>query len=134
MIDLDYFKLYNDRNGHLGGDDCLRRVAKALSESTDRRRDLMARYGGEEFAAILTETDLHGAATVGERMRAAVRSLGIPHADSPTAPEVTVSVGCAALTPTKGSAPQDLIAAADRALYRAKEMGRNRVMRDDQFE
>lgn len=127
MIDLDYFKHYNDRRGHLAGDECLKRVATALHGSTARHWDLLARYGGEEFAAILPKTDLPGALSVGERMRAVVESLGIPHEDSPTALGITVSVGCAAMAPSKGMAPRMLIAVADQALYRAKEMGRNRI-------
>ncbi|MDX9975133.1 MAG: diguanylate cyclase [FCB group bacterium] len=127
MIDLDYFKQYNDCNGHPAGDECLKRVAQALYGSTARRWDLVARYGGEEFAAILPDTNQSGAVNVAQAMLAAVEALAIPHADSRTCPIVTVSIGCASLTPSPDITPQALIAAADRALYRAKGEGRNQI-------
>ncbi len=102
-------------------------MATALSRTLNRPADLVARYGGEEFVAVLPGTNAKGAAVIAERLRAAVEGLGIPHAASPVAPHVTVSLGVATLVPSRGSAPEALLAAADRALYQAKRAGRNRV-------
>jgi diguanylate cyclase (GGDEF)-like protein len=125
--DIDHFKNYNDRYGHLAGDDCLQRVAIALRDSVSRPGDCVARFGGEEFVAILAATDSTGAQAVAEHMRAAVESLGIDHAASPTASRATVSLGVATMVPTDNTAPEILIAAADEALYESKNGGRNRV-------
>lgn len=125
MIDIDKFKLYNDRYGHLAGDECLRKVASALQSSV-RHRDLVARYGGEEIVLILPGADLEIARRVGERARAAVANLAIPHADFPLG-IVTVSVGVASMAPKTNEKTAQLIAMADDALYQAKENGRNRV-------
>lgn len=127
FIDIDFFKAFNDHYGHEAGDEVLRRVATALSGILNRPADLVARYGGEEFVAVLPGTDAKGAAFIAERLRAAVEGLGIPHAASPVAPHVTVSLGVATLVPLRGSAPEALLAAADQALYQAKREGRNRV-------
>lgn len=127
MIDVDYFKPYNDIYGHPGGDDCLRRISEAVSGARQRAGDLAARYGGEELAVLLPRTDLAGAMAVAEKMRQAVADLHIPHAGNP-AGIVTISAGVAACAPTRGGrAPQDLLAAADAALYTAKSGGRDRV-------
>lgn len=127
MIDVDCFKPYNDIYGHPGGDDCLRRIGDAVSGARQRAGDLAARYGGEELAVLLPRTDLAGALAVAERMRQAVSELHMPHAGSP-AGIVTISAGVAAFAPTRGGrAPQDLLAAADAALYAAKSGGRDRV-------
>jgi diguanylate cyclase (GGDEF)-like protein len=126
MLDIDYFKLYNDTFGHRAGDLCLATVAKALDESVQRAGDLMARYGGEEFAAILTGTDEPGGAEVAERLRAAVEQLGIKRSDDSTQ-VVTISIGVAAGIPGEVSSHEVLLAAADKALYAAKGAGRNRV-------
>ncbi len=126
MVDIDYFKLYNDRYGHQAGDDCLRRVAGALRDQVGRAVDFVARYGGEEFAIILPFTDLPGALNVAERLRAAVEGLEIEHWRSDKG-VVTVSMGVATAMPGQGSDPQELILVADKALYRAKEKGRNRI-------
>lgn len=126
MIDTDHFKQFNDRYGHGAGDDCLRRISTALNASLRRPGDFLARYGGEEFSAILTGCDAPGARAQAERMRAAVEALRIPHADS-AAGHVTVSVGCATGQPADDEGFAQLLAAADRALYRAKADGRNRV-------
>jgi diguanylate cyclase (GGDEF)-like protein len=127
MIDVDYFKPYNDIYGHPGGDDCLRRISDAVSGARERAGDLAARYGGEELAVLLPRTELAGAMAVAEKMRRAVRDLHIAHAGNPTG-IVTISAGVAALAPTRGGrAAQDLLVAADAALYAAKSSGRDRI-------
>ncbi|TFW23029.1 diguanylate cyclase [Massilia arenosa] len=125
MVDVDNFKQYNDVHGHLGGDDCLRRIATAVA-SEMRANDLVARYGGEEFAVILPNQALKGAAIVAERIRRRVEKLGVPH---PVAAgrHVTVSIGAATALAAPGMDPSQLVAIADAALYRAKHMGRNRI-------
>lgn len=129
LMDIDHFKKYNDHYGHTAGDDCLKEVARALVDALPRATDLIARYGGEEFVCVLPATDLQGALKVAERLRAAVLSQAIPHAFSGTHDCVTLSLGVACMQPGRGSTtPSDLIVAADRMLYRAKEAGRNRVM------
>jgi len=127
MFDIDFFKQYNDKLGHLAGDDCLRRVAETLSASLARGGDAPARYGGEEFVVILPETPLHGALIVAEKARQAICDLKIPH---PTSPHgcVTMSMGIAEWLPGENDAPGQLIQAADQALYQAKAAGRNRVI------
>jgi diguanylate cyclase (GGDEF)-like protein len=127
MIDVDYFKPYNDTYGHPGGDDCLRQIGEAVSGARQRAGDLAARYGGEELAVLLPRTDVAGAISVAEKMRQAVNGLRIAHAGSP-AGIVTISAGVAAFAPTRGGrTAQDLLAAADAALYAAKSGGRDRV-------
>ncbi|MBN2886351.1 MAG: PleD family two-component system response regulator [Chromatiaceae bacterium] len=130
MIDVDDFKRYNDHYGHGAGDECLRRVARALSESVARASDLLARYGGEEFALLLPDTDTEGARHIAERCRAAIANLKLPHAASSVGPEVSISLGVAA-TGATASGAQDLLKQADRALYQAKQSGRNRVATAD---
>jgi diguanylate cyclase (GGDEF)-like protein len=125
MIDVDHFKLYNDHYGHPAGDVCLRRVARAVSD-TVRVEDIVARYGGEEFAIVLAGRDAEEARTAAERVRAAVEALDEPHLKS-AAGRVTVSIGVAAVVPDATSSPDELIAAADAQLYQAKRAGRNRV-------
>ena len=125
--DIDHFKSYNDRYGHLAGDECLQRVAIALRDSVSRPGDCVARYGGEEFVAILASTDSAGARAVAEHMRAAVESLGIDHAASTTATYTTISLGVATMVPKESTSPETLLAAADEALYESKNGGRNRV-------
>ncbi len=127
MIDLDFFKDYNDAGGHPAGDECLRRVAHRINEIMNRGVDLVARYGGEEFAVVLFNTGAEGAAIVAERLRAAVEALQIPHGSSTVSPVVTISVGHATRRPQEGGDPEELVAAADRALYAAKAAGRNCV-------
>jgi diguanylate cyclase (GGDEF)-like protein len=127
MADVDSFKLYNDTHGHPEGDVCLRGVAGAFQSGLKRASDLLARYGGEEFIVLLPDTALERAAALAEDLRAGVQALGIPHPGAPAAPVVTVSLGVAACRPAEGGTPADLVAAADRALYLAKERGRNRV-------
>ena len=127
LVDVDYFKLYNDRYGHQAGDDCLKSVAQTLSETVRRPYDLVARYGGEEFACILPNTVLSGAVEIAERMQERVRALGIEHSASDVDRVVTVSLGVATLTPTRELEFQALIEAADKQLYEAKKAGRARV-------
>ncbi len=129
MIDIDFFKSYNDNYGHAAGDDCLRRVARALNKFPKRSSDHVARYGGEEFAIILPDTDAHGAAITARRLKDSVESLDIEHAHSPVAPHVTISLGAAAMVPPRNDDAPDtiLIEAADEALYEAKAAGRNKV-------
>jgi diguanylate cyclase (GGDEF)-like protein len=128
FIDIDHFKLYNDAHGHPEGDGCLRRVADAIAAQVRRPTDLTARYGGEEFAVVLSETPDEGALYVAETQRAAVEDLAIHHGASPVSPVVTISLGVATATPTKDESPEELLARADAALYRAKAAGRNRVV------
>ncbi|HVQ96719.1 MAG TPA: diguanylate cyclase, partial [Mycobacteriales bacterium] len=125
MVDIDQFKLYNDHYGHLGGDSCLNLVAKAMAGCV-RPYDLVARYGGEEFCIVLPDTDTGTAASVAERVRAAVFALAEPHTNASHG-AVSVSIGVAAVLPTVDSRPDQLIEAADAALYEAKRGGRNRV-------
>jgi two-component system chemotaxis family response regulator WspR len=128
MMDIDHFKLYNDHYGHLAGDDCLKQVAGALQTCLRRPGDLLARYGGEEFVALLADTDQAGAMLLANYARQAVENLGLPHAKSPVAKVVTVSLGVAATAPQKGLPAAGLVEAADQALYRAKKRGRNQVV------
>lgn len=127
MVDVDYFKLYNDHYGHQQGDECLRRLAGALARQARRPADLAARYGGEEFTLLLPETEAEGALEVAEQLRQEVLSLALPHAASKVAPTVTISVGVASLVPGPEVASDGLVAAADQALYAAKHAGRNRA-------
>ena len=127
MIDVDHFKLFNDRYGHVQGDACLRRVGKLLMNFACRPGDLSARYGGEEFAVLLPGASLGGARLVAERLRHAIEELCIAHADSPLG-QVTVSVGAASLVPSLGDSAKGLIEAADEGLYAAKRGGRNTVV------
>lgn len=127
MCDVDYFKLYNDNYGHLAGDFCLQEVAKAIRETVNRPADLVARYGGEEFAVILPNTSAETAFDIAERIRTKVKGLQIAHCKSPIAQYVTLSLGVSSIVPHRESSPEELIATADRALYRAKEQGRDRT-------
>jgi len=125
MVDVDNFKAYNDANGHLGGDECLKRIATAVA-SEMRANDLVARYGGEEFAVILPNQSLKGAASVAERIRTRVEQLQVPNRMTP-GPHVTVSIGAATAIASPDNNASELVAIADAALYRAKHMGRNRI-------
>lgn len=131
MVDVDHFKLYNDRLGHGDGDVCLRKVAQALQSIAQRTDDLMARFGGEEFACVLPDTDVEGALRIAAMAQEAVRALAIPHPASPVASVVTVSIGVSGLVAEVGTPQALLIESADRALYRAKRLGRNRIERAD---
>jgi diguanylate cyclase (GGDEF)-like protein len=131
FADIDHFKLFNDTYGHQQGDTCLGLVATAIAGACQRAGDCAARYGGEEFAVILPGTDAAGAQHIAECARARVEELGIAHKASPIG-VVTVSIGTATLVPCDGVTGADLVAAADRALYRAKNEGRNRVLGNDE--
>ena len=128
MVDVDFFKPYNDRYGHQAGDECLRRVAQFLHATARRAGDLVARYGGEEFVVVSVDTDLSAARSLAEALRVAVAGAGILHEASPLAGgRVTLSVGVAATVPQPGEGPERLLHQADAALYRAKSGGRNCV-------
>jgi len=128
LIDIDYFKPYNDNYGHLAGDGCLRQVASALSEVVHRPADLVARYGGEEFVVVLPNTDIDGAIKLADILCKKIRSLNIPHEHSEVADHLTLSLGITSRIACEGSSPTDLIALADEALYQAKESGRDRYV------
>jgi diguanylate cyclase (GGDEF)-like protein len=126
-FDIDHFKGFNDVHGHPEGDRCLARIASAAGACAQRGGDVLARLGGEEFALLLPVSSAEGARDVGERVRAAVEALAIPHPTAGTAPHVTVSVGTATLVPDRNDLRSRLFELADSALYRAKRQGRNRV-------
>lgn len=126
--DIDYFKRYNDTYGHQAGDECLRQVCQAFHLSIKRPSDLAARYGGEEIAAILPNTDSIGAMHIGREIRRRLLELGIEHSASPIAGIVTVSLGVATLIPTTLTKPTLLVNQADTALYKAKKLGRDRMV------
>ncbi len=127
LLDVDCFKALNDLCGHPAGDECLQRIAGALQNSLRRAAETAARYGGEEFAAILPDADTRSAVLVAETMRRNVLALQLLHEGSSVERFVTISIGVAAAYPTAEGSPAALIAAADAALYRAKQRGRNRV-------
>lgn len=127
MVDIDFFKDYNDTYGHIAGDDCLKLIASMLEDMPKCGIDIVARYGGEELALVLPETDEQGAMIVAEKVRAGVEELGIEHKQSSISQYVTVSVGVAVIVPKKDIMPSTIIAAADQALYLAKGAGRNRI-------
>ncbi|MHC4457658.1 MAG: sensor domain-containing diguanylate cyclase [Planctomycetota bacterium] len=128
MCDIDYFKRYNDAYGHQKGDDCLRAVAQAIDECLKRPADMVARYGGEEFGIILPNTHADGAFHVAEIIRNAIGSLKIPHAKSNVDDYVSLSLGVSCVIPSPGGALETLVGTADKALYLAKNQGRNQVV------
>ncbi len=132
LVDVDFFKSFNDIYGHVTGDDCLRDIAATAFQCIRTSTDLVARFGGEEFAIVLPETDEAGAAVLAERIRAGVQSHAFRHAGNEHG-VVTISIGCAAMAPTRGSSSIPLIEAADKALYHAKNIGRNCVVRASQM-
>ncbi len=127
MMDLDFFKKYNDRYGHTAGDEVLRKCAEALHNRARRPADLVARFGGEEFVALLPNTGIDGAVALAETMRAAVEELDIARDDGTPFGKLTISMGCASTTPDARNEPLELVKMADAALYEAKRRGRNRV-------
>jgi diguanylate cyclase (GGDEF)-like protein len=127
MLDIDHFKPFNDGYGHVPGDACLKKVAGVVRRLVQRAGELVARYGGEEFAVLLPGSDAPHARELAETIRLEVELLAIPHGYSKVAPVVTISAGVAAMIPIYGNTPGELVSAADRALYHAKQTGRNRV-------
>lgn len=127
MVDIDYFKQYNDYYGHIHGDDCLKRVANTLSNVATRSRDFFARFGGEEFIVVLPETDATAANMIAERCRSLIFKAQIPHEKSLVSQMLTISIGVSTIIPTHSEQSIDFIAAVDRQLYQAKEKGRNRI-------
>ncbi len=127
MCDIDYFKAYNDYYGHLAGDECLREVATLLAACARRPADLAARYGGEEFILVYPDTGALEALELAESIRKGTENLNIPHLNSPAGSHVTLSLGVASTVPGPGSQPQDLVASSDKALYEAKNSGRNQA-------
>ncbi len=128
FCDLDYFKLFNDTYGHQAGDDCLRAVADTISASCQRPGDFVARYGGEEFVVILPNTNAEGAVHLAEDIREEIEQLKIPHMRSQVSPYITLSLGVSTVFPFADSIPESLVGVADRALYEAKDQGRNRTV------
>lgn len=126
LVDVDFFKRYNDRYGHQAGDECLRQVAQAIASGAERAGDLVARYGGEEFVVVLFHATRDGGYTLAERLRQRVAALKIPHTDSLHG-HITASLGGATVLPTPGARPEGLVEAADQSLYQAKAAGRNQV-------
>ena len=128
LCDIDYFKLYNDRFGHIAGDECLKQVAEVISQGVKRPADLAARYGGEEFAIILPQTPAQNALKVAERIRLNVKKLELPHPSSLIDNCVSLSLGVSCIAPNSKSTEQQLLSTADEALYEAKKRGRDRAI------
>jgi two-component system chemotaxis family response regulator WspR len=127
MFDVDFFKAYNDALGHLEGDECLKRISRAVAGIPCRPGDVVARYGGEEFIVLLPETDASGGRLIAEKLRQEVENLQLPHPASAVGPFVTVSLGVVTGVPMPDCSPDSLVKLADEALYRAKAAGRNRI-------
>jgi diguanylate cyclase (GGDEF)-like protein/PAS domain S-box-containing protein len=128
LVDVDFFKLYNDHYGHQAGDSCLQAVARVLNAATHRHTDLAARYGGEEFVLLLPQTGAVGAMTVADRVTQALRERALEHAKSPLGPHLSLSMGLACGLPDASANAGQWLAQADAALYQAKALGRNRVV------
>jgi diguanylate cyclase (GGDEF)-like protein/PAS domain S-box-containing protein len=128
MVDIDYFKQYNDHYGHLQGDDCLKSVSKALNESATRARDFVARFGGEEFVLVIPESDAEAATAVAERCREAILKLQIPHEKSSISQWLSISLGVGTIVPTPNDQLLDFINQVDRRLYLAKQKGRDCIV------
>lgn len=127
MVDIDFFKAYNDAYGHQAGDECLKQVAGVLRSTLKRAGDMVARYGGDELVVVMTGTHAEGASIVAEALRTRVEALRIPHGASVVSPYVTISLGIATMVPDRNAKPDELLAVADQALYVAKQQGRNRT-------
>lgn len=127
MIDIDYFKLFNDNYGHVAGDECLKKIAKTIAGTFQRPGDLAARFGGEEFSVVMSDTSLDIAVKMAQQMRERINRLKLPHEFSPVKSHVTVSIGISSVVPTMNQHPEKLIMAADKALYHAKKSGRNQI-------
>lgn len=127
MIDVDYFKQFNDTYGHVGGDVCLKQIGVELTRQVRRAGDIVARYGGEEFSIILPETEIGIAKSMAENLRKAIADLRIEHISSKIKPIVTISIGVASLIPIAGQSAIKIVSFADQALYEAKSEGRNRI-------
>lgn len=125
MIDIDYFKEFNDKFGHLKGDECLVSIATYMKDNLNRAADYVARYGGEEFCIIMPETNLSGAISLAEKIHAGVRELKIPNPDSTVSKYITISIGVTSINPSGDESHMDLIHTIDKALYKAKNDGRN---------
>jgi diguanylate cyclase (GGDEF)-like protein len=128
LCDIDFFKRFNDKYGHPAGDLCLQKVAAVLNGAAQKNHDLVARYGGEEFAVIMPNTHAPGAVHVAALMQSGVRELQVEHLESGVSNYVTLSLGVATTIPNFESSPRDLILSADKALYQAKQEGRNRII------
>ncbi|TQV89051.1 diguanylate cyclase [Aliikangiella coralliicola] len=127
FVDIDYFKKYNDHYGHKAGDECLKRVARVLNKTVSRPTDIVARYGGEEFVVVLPETNQPGAEKVAEDLRCEIEQLAIEHIHSSLSQYVTVSIGVSNVLPEQDMTSEQLLVAADKALYKAKQTGRNTI-------
>jgi diguanylate cyclase (GGDEF)-like protein len=128
LCDVDFFKSYNDTYGHLMGDRALIEIARVIKDMVQRPADLVARFGGEEFAVILPKTDAFGATYIAQKITVALRTLAIPHRNSQVSSYVTISIGLATIIPQPNSDFEEIIAAADQALYQAKAAGRDRFI------
>jgi diguanylate cyclase (GGDEF)-like protein len=127
MIDIDFFKQYNDQFGHLAGDEVLRKVAQVLNGGVNRAGDLVARYGGEEFCIVLPDTSIEGGREMAKELRRSVEAVAIPQSAAAAYPQVTVSMGVSSCVPSHDVSLESIIKQADKALYEAKQAGRNRV-------
>jgi diguanylate cyclase (GGDEF)-like protein/PAS domain S-box-containing protein len=131
MLDIDYFKQYNDHYGHLQGDSCLRQVASILSKTATRARDFLARFGGEEFVFILPETNAKSAMKIAERCRQMLAEAQIPHEESQVDQVLTASIGVSTIIPCHDDVMHAFIDTVDRRLYQAKQKGRDRIVAGD---
>jgi diguanylate cyclase (GGDEF)-like protein/PAS domain S-box-containing protein len=129
MLDIDYFKQYNDHYGHVQGDQCLKKIGQVLTAAATRSRDFVARFGGEEFVLVLPETDAESAAKIAERCRSLLFKEQIPHENSPVSHILSVSIGVGTVVPTHADELVAFIEAVDRRLYQAKNNGRNRIVK-----
>ncbi len=134
MIDIDKFKEYNDEHGHIKGDECLIYIANFLNNNMNRSGDFLARYGGEEFCIIMPETNINGAVTFAEKIHSGVRDLKIPNPGSEISKYLTISIGVASVIPGRDESCMDLLYTSDKALYNAKNDGRNIIRTKDVLE